>query len=481
MISTGAKFLCLLSILNVADGSRTYVDSKGVTHVSDKTKPSVVMFAHKAVSLKNYGLAEDQLVGVLGEFYNSGSDIDLASPSAGSSLPADPLYEDIQFLEKAVHLSPGCKVGHCTTFDLDTFLSLDVDEFIMQGYRGAWWGFNETYTQTVIEEVTKKIGKQPIYIELSKDGAESCSEEGGDCPGLSMIDIIESNYELAKYLDLDIPESLNQDRQQLCVAAKNFQNNMKTAQDKGLRVMAAYLTTTLSYYANPVSDMVLRMFEELGMPILHVGKCKDAGNCSGNYFWEYVPIETYFQSCVGNITASCNSNTFYPVDFWLYDHRTTLTLTNPDFSLGFPDKAIINGQMGYWPIGGRLLSPSDAAEILNIVGPQVAGADRIRPMTECTPDLDVTGEDHRKSGLAGGEYACYNEAKFHNTKYFKTCNFPIDPIESPLPAPTAPTGVPRPPTAPTPSSVLNTSESSSATISGGASLIFGIMAGLAVL
>merc|ERR1719476_1169634 len=131
-----------------------------------------------------------------------------------------------------------------------------------------------------------------------------------------MIDLIEENYELAKYLNLDVPNSLNTDRQALCNSAKNFQMHMKTAHEKGVRLLAAYPTVTTSYFADPVSDSVLRMFEELGMPILHIGKCMDAGNCAGNYFWEYVSLNTYFQSCpegAENVQASCNDNPYYPV------------------------------------------------------------------------------------------------------------------------------------------------------------------------
>ena len=215
---------------------------------------------------------------------------------------------------------------------------------------------------------------------------------------------------------------------------------MKTAQEKGIRVMPAYLTTKTSYFADVVSDSVLRMFEELGMPILHIGSSMDAGDCAGNYFWEYVGLNDYFKACPDgeeNVTSSCNDGTLYPVDFWLYDHRTTLAVTDPDFILGFPDKALIAGQSAYWPIGGRLLSPRDAAEVLNIVGPQVASASRVHPATECTPDIDVTGTDHRIAGLAGGEYACFNDGAFHNTKYFQECTFPSDPTMAPVATPVA--------------------------------------------
>lgn len=95
-------------------------------------------------------------------------------------------------------------------------------------------------------------------------------------------------------------------------------------------------------------------------------------------------------------------------------------ITNEDFKIGFPDKAIVEQQFDYWPIGGRLLTPHHAANILDQLGPSLAGADRLNPKTECTR-ADVSTTDHRTDGLAGGQYACYNETA-HNTLYFESCS-----------------------------------------------------------
>merc|ERR1712048_760709 len=164
---------------------------------------------------------------------------------------------------------------------------------------------------------------------------------------------------------------------------------------------------------------VLRMFEELGMPIMHNGACTNKTVCPDNYFWEYVPKEEYFNSCDGEITEGCNDNVLYPVDVWLYDHRTTNSVTNADFKLAYPDKAIIAGQLEFWPIGGRLVTPFHAAKILDIVGPTVSGAKRLHAATQCT-NADVSSKAHKTTGLAGGEYACYAEDT-HNEAYFKRC------------------------------------------------------------
>ena len=66
---------------------------------------------------------------------------------------------------------------------------------------------------------------------------------------------------------------------------------------------------------------------------MHIGSCMDAGDCAGNYFWEYMPLDIFFKDCPeGEVAASCNTNTYYPVDGWLYDHRTTLKVTDPEFA-----------------------------------------------------------------------------------------------------------------------------------------------------
>merc|ERR1712238_353976 len=109
----------------------------------------------------------------------------------------------------------------------------------------------------------------------------------------------------------------------------------------------------------------------------------------------------------------------YPVDFWLYDHRTTPTVLSDEFAEAYPDQAIQRKQLGMWAIGGRKMSPGHAATILNNVGDKFAQSDRIYAETKCTP-ADVSSVPHRTTGLGPGEYACYDES-FHNEKYFKNC------------------------------------------------------------
>lgn len=99
-----------------------------------------------------------------------------------------------------------------------------------------------------------------------------------------MIEVINQQFLLAVALEFKIADIIEEDRQALCQAAATFSDNAKTAQANVVRTMAAYLTTATFYFASPTDDMVLRMFEELGAPLMYVGKCTDEAACPYDYF-----------------------------------------------------------------------------------------------------------------------------------------------------------------------------------------------------
>lgn len=410
-----------LCIAAVADAAleRSYTDDLGVIHITALEKPTVVTFAHTAVSLFDYGLGTDQLIGTYGEYVVSGSDFDFEQPEQTSSYNADPEPQDIVKLLETTNISPGCErvPGYCTEFNTKTLIELDPDYLIVHGYADSPWGF-ANFTEVELAFPKTKI----IYNDVSLKGDDCTVYE--NCYGKSMIDLIEQYQALAVFLNLEEPANLKEDLSSLCAAATEFQEHMKTAHDKGIRTMAAYVDPSSAYYASPINDMVLRMFEELGMPILHIGKCDD---CSQSYFWETIPSESYFASCENTTEFEmCNEDPLYPVDVWLYDHRTRGVINNEDFAVVFPDLAILRDQFVEWPIGGRKITPRHAIEVLEIVGPYVASAERLHVETPCVPDLDVSGETHRQSslgvkGAGAGEYACYN-TDYHNSKYFQGCS-----------------------------------------------------------
>jgi len=400
---------------------RSYTDDLGITHTTTIEKPTIVTFAHSAVSFFDYGLGTDQLIGTYGEYTVSGSDFDFEQPEQASSYTADPEPADIAKLLETVNLSPDCerKGGYCTSFNVDTLVELNPDYFVVHGYAESPWGINITAVKEVFPE--SKI----IYNDVALKG-DGCAETE-NCYGKSMIDVVEQYRELVAFLGVEEPAKLQEDFAALCAAATDFSVNMQLAHEKGIRTMAAYVDPSSAFYASPVNDMVLRMFEELGMPILHIGKCEE---CSMSYFWETIPTTSYFASCSAeqlNATdyINCNEDPLYPVDVWLYDHRTRATLANEDFGVVFPDKAVLAGQAAEWPIGGRKITPAHAAEILNSVGPSIAGFERLHAETACIADVDVTSDAHRMSGAAikgagAGEYACFSPV-YHNTKYFQGC------------------------------------------------------------
>jgi len=399
---------------------RTFKDDRGVEHSFDGDKATIVTFAHMAVGLSHLGMDQSQIIGTYGEYANGGSDMNYTDFSLPSSYPADPSPEDMKFLVTTKNLSPTCLAQYCTEFKLDILEELKPDFLVAHGYKGKFWAISS------VEKNITAMGIDIIYNEISlghKTDSRNCTEEKKykDCTGKTMIDEIEQLEDLSAFLGHTLPESVEADKKLMCEAVESFSANAKKAQDNGVRVMAGYLTLGTSYFANPLTDMVLRMFEELGAPMMHYDKCESV-NCTLNYFWEYIPIDEYFP-CKDN-RKDCNDDVLYPVDFWLYDHRTTLNVPTPEFVINFPDKALEAKQYAYWPIGGRLVSYRHVAEILNNVGPELGKAKRLHPETSCTPDIDVSSDEHRlfknkgESELKGGDFACF-QPEFHETKY--TC------------------------------------------------------------
>lgn len=336
--------------------------------------------------------------------------------SEESSYPADPTPEEMEFITSVKHISPSCQIGYCQEFDVEIFASLKPDYLVMHGYRGELWGFNAT----IEKQVVNIIGKPIIYIDVAQQGANCIGDNADNCYGKSMIEVIEQYDALALALGIPRSGAVEQDKRAMCQAARVFQEAAEIAQSKGVRALAGYINTgddAMSYLAYPSDDMVLRMFEELGMPILHPGSCS-AANCTQNYFWEWIPTKELFPACAGqSLTLECAASPLYPVDFWLYDHRTTLTFVGSEFAQAFPDKAVVQGQHAYWPIGGGIISYRHAAEILSLVAPRLAAAERLHVATSCTP-ADVSSVEHAIDGLQPGQFSCYDES-VHRLEYFQ--------------------------------------------------------------
>lgn len=368
-------------------------------------------------------MGSSQLAGVYGQWGGEASNLDPNNPEQGSAFESDPTPEDIQFLAAhAVNLSPNCLPGaRCLDIDLDLLRGIadDVDAFITIGYRHT-----VRYITDAVPEIESILGRPVIYIDLSQTGPDCLPTKDYRCYGKSMIDLILRFEELAAALGVVPTKAVQQDKQDMCEAAANFQTVARDAQLRGVRAMAAYFgfgIDGVTSLANPPDDMVLRMLEELGMPLLHVD-CEltpDQEQCPFGFFWESVNNTVFFDDCQATDIQQCsNENPKYPVDLWLYDDRQTLEVLSKDFATSFPDKAVLEGQLAYWPIGGGSLSYRHAAEILNIIAPALAKTKRLYDGTQCVPSVDVSGIAHRTVGLQGGEYACYDE-RFHRQEYLK--------------------------------------------------------------
>ncbi|EJK50526.1 hypothetical protein THAOC_30470 [Thalassiosira oceanica] len=472
--------LSLLAIAPAAAAAeeRTYTDDLGVVHTTTKEKPTIVTFAHTAVSAFDYGLGTDQLIGTYGEYLVEGSTFDFDMPEQASAYSADPEPDDIARLLETTNLSPDCErtPGYCTSFDVAGLVELDPDFLVVHGVSLPSISADNLLARPSTRNLTPNLtprfeptndprtnlGPMPVrrqtvgLLELHRDPAEfprgkdhiqRRQPRGGQLHGdRELLREVHDRHGRAIQGARGVPRGRGGSR-----AAGRLRRPLRGGervqrshgngaregdQDHGVvrrshqrilrepgqrRECSRYFwivsfSETVVSPATPIgTQMVLRMFEELGMPILHIGAC---ANCSLSYFWETIPVESYFKSCEVNTTdfSVCNEDPLYPIDVWLYDHRVRGTVNNEDFGVVFPDKAILAGQFVEWPIGGRKITPAHAAEILRSVGPAVAGFDRIHGETDCVPDIDVSGLDHRQSGegvkgAGAGQYACYNSGE----------------------------------------------------------------------
>lgn len=282
------------------------------------------------------GLGTDQLLGTYGQYFITGSDFDFSQPSQASSFSADPEPEDLVKLQSVSNLSPDCveDYNYCLQFNISMLVDLNPDYLVVHGFAENPWSFSN-FSEVLAAWPKEKI----IYNDVSLEG-EDCFETEA-CYGKSMIDVIEQYIELSEFLNYELPSEFEQDLKDLCGAAQTFQANMQIAHSNGIRTLAGALDPTNSFFANPIDDVgisawpefdhiilyishihknsfpqiVLRMFEELGMPILHLGSCVNPEACSISYYWESVATTEYFMECTDEQKAaldyaSCNANTY---------------------------------------------------------------------------------------------------------------------------------------------------------------------------
>jgi len=421
MIGLKLIFVQVLLFRTTATSAGSFKDDLG-KEFTFNGKPKIVCPADIALTLRDFGMTEEQIVGTYGSWVTTGSDLDFDKLSEGSTLPADPSPDELKWLDtKVVNLSPDCKNNvRCKTFKLDTLKTVDPEYVILWGYTQSPFAIDADLIANMTE-----MGYETVYIEISQNaghgnGTVCKGDLVNGCFGKSMVEVAERWEKLTVALGTTLPESVQVDKKLMCEAAAKFTEASKEAHERGVRVMAQYPTETSISIANPVADVVLRMFEELGMPIMHPGGlCKDEDGepCYHSYFWESVPRDSYFSDCDPS-SGDCVDKMLYNVDMVLYDHRLTVKLQNATNIDRLGDPALKQGQMAYWPIGGRPHTYRHATEILNLVTPELKKAKRIHSRSDCTKNIDVSSTEHRETSLMKGQYACFNP-EFHNEDY--TC------------------------------------------------------------
>jgi len=122
-------------------------------------------------------------------------------------------------------------------------------------------------------------------------------------------------------LGVDIPlAEVNADRQAMCEAAETFTQAARRCQEEGIRTAIAAVyparnanhSTTIFLFPAAVRQM--RTFEELGLPVLHPGACKDeiCGWDRAVSTVEAVPDFLFFKDCEpGQDFRECNDNPLY--------------------------------------------------------------------------------------------------------------------------------------------------------------------------
>ncbi|GAX28900.1 hypothetical protein FisN_20Lu209 [Fistulifera solaris] len=433
-------------------------DDRGTVHEWDNTvKAKVAVRAGiGGVSLFHMGMTADQLVATWGIWGIRGSDFDPANPTAGSVFPElDPGPEEAAFLASAVNLSPSCYTNPRGCFQIDNVTDLvalqDQIDFVLFIDNGVDEKFLEV----------DAAGLTVIFVDTFYEYNENCRAfnysliDPSMCYGRSMIDIANRLEELAVFLGSDVDvDALNMQKQAACEAASNLTDAAAQAHEKGIRIKNIWLAVnqdengtsyaSLSDY-DPIDLWVPRTLEELGMPLLHGDTYEEWGEITANQ---------YFVDCEpGDVNQECNGNTYFPVDFWMIDSRSS-RLVDDNFKLLFPDRAILADQWWYTPMNDGPLSYKIIASYLTGFTERISAAENLQEATEeCTP-VDPKSIAHLKADGSGGlplnGFVCYDRNLIQE-EYLKCPNFsaPAPTTDSPPTAPTPTTD--SEPTAPTPS------------------------------
>jgi len=408
-------------------GTKSFTDDNGITHTWTKAQPKIVTGVFDAISLMHMGMKAGQILGTFGERSTSGSNFGAvyhdqtgANGAHGNhgeavynalNFPADPDLEERAMLAQAHDLSADCSATnfYCVSFDHTILDQHGWPDLIIEGaYHGPY-----ALHGAVIGNATQRGIR---VIRITRQYHTAGTEPKG------FIEITERYEALAKALGVEnVDDTVMPSKKQLCAQVTEFKSITKNAQERGVRSLAAYVPygppaangDQGGFLMSPDKDPVLLMLEELGMPILHVDATQDAS-------WEYM-VEADWSAGTMSATNLMSSGgrtggrvkVPYPTDFFLYDIRTVLEFTSDKFAVAWPHPAVVQKQYAYWPSGGHIHSYEHAVDILRLVGEKLDTAKKINPMeTKCTPVDVIDSHMHRTTGLAPGEYACWDPVTY---------------------------------------------------------------------
>jgi len=429
--STSLLFVILIFIGVSTDiiKAGTFVDDVG-REFNFVGKPRVgVRAGVGGVSLYHLGMREDQMKVIWGLWSIRGSDLDIDNPEAGSRYPeSDPNVEEVNFFKKMINISPSCHTNPrgCFRWDNMTILTevkSEIDYIL----------FIDNGGDSGMKVATAETGLPVVFIDTFYERNELCRFQNysyvdkKNCFGRSMIDIALRIEELAIAMNVNIDQDqLNREKRAASEAAQTFTQTMKRKQEEGVRFITSINaikkddngTDVFEFRTlDPIDLWVPRTLEELGMPIMH----HDEGSQTLEDISTRVRSPEYFQDCPeGQISKDCNSNTTYPIDFWLFDSRSYLNIIGvdtPTLEGLFPDKAILAGQHWHYSRNDGPISYNVIARMLNEMTKRTKDAKRLHPKTNCTnvdPKTGVTAQIG--GGLDRGEYICYDESLIQ-TKY----------------------------------------------------------------
>jgi hypothetical protein len=456
------QVLCSSLILRAMADSHSFTDDEGTKHTWTKAKPTILMNARSVLSLMHFGLGADQLHATWGEHSNSGTNYDHGDEGCVSSNHAKyydgnmadygnhdvafdpsswtghPSEAEMNIIKQAIDLSPKCSSCNYWCADLEW-----EDNFGFTGLGGEAGGGSKGWPDLIIDDYSFGYATTPEFLgNASANGAKiivmkltSPGAAAGDDPvKKNYIEVARRYEELAIALGAVGPddEAANlKEKAAFCKAAEDFKEVAKGAADRGVRALAGYFPydaapahgdldngpddglnadgkTIFGFLYGPASSgfPALKLLEELGMQILHIGDMPDYNAhmapdnlkpCSMGVW------KTHADACTA-------PDGYYPVDFFLYDDRTTLDVTSATFAEKWPHPAVVAGQMAPWSNGGQgVYSYEHATEMLTMIGAKLKDATKVDSTTTTCTDVEViSSQVHRSDGLSVTEYACYN-------------------------------------------------------------------------